>query len=178
MRLPPVEVGALLLLLVALAITASFFFDPARNSFGEPSRVSLGLPPEGALATPTRLDPPARWFVTYFVDGAAEPSPSHQGIVDGLDLAYAAAPFGDLPDDAWHLVAEITLALPAGRYAFAVERDGAFAAAVDDRPIGAFADPAATVRTEVTFAHSGGDLVLRLEARDEGGPFVLRWLDE
>ena len=111
MRLPPVKVGALVLFLIGLAITGSFFFDAADSSSKEPRGVSLGLPPAGSPLPPTRLPPPARWFVTYFIDREGEPSPSHQGILEGLELAYEAAPFGDLPDDAWHLSVEIGIDL-------------------------------------------------------------------
>ena len=128
MRLPPVEVGALLLLLVALAITASFFFDPAESSSGEPRGPSLGLPADADDADapaafppaerpqlhPWSVPAPARWLITYFAEGQAEGVPAHQGSVEALDLEFANAPFGDLTDDSWWLTAQTGFELAAG----------------------------------------------------------------
>ena len=188
MRLPPVEVGALLLLLVALAITASFFFDPARSSFGEPRGASLGLPadtddtdapvpfPPGERPQlhPWSVPAPERWLITYFPEGQAEVL-AHQGSVEALDLEFANAPFGDLTDDSWWLTAQTGFELAPGRYVFVVEHDGVLEVYVDNRLAGSHSDPAGTIALEVSFTHRGGFVGLRIAARDGGGPFVLRW---
>ena len=180
MRPPPVEVGALLLFLVALAITASFFFDSGEGPPRELPAISPGLPSGSVRPTPgpNRLPEPKSWFVTYFVEGENKTSPSHQGILEGLDLAYEAGPFGDVPDNSWYLVTEIAFELAPGRYAFTLEHDGALAISVDNQPVVSYPDPIATQRREVAFDHAGFDLILRIEARDTGGPFQLRWIGD
>ncbi len=192
MRLPPVEVGALLLLLVALAITASFFFDPAQSSSGEPRGVSLGLRPDAGdadapVASPAAGPPqhlprsvpvPERWLITYFVEGVTEGVVAHQGTVEALDLEFAGAPFGDLTDDSWWLSAETGFELAAGRYVFVLEHDGLLEVYVDDRLVASQADSAGPVGLEVGFAHAGGFVSLRIAARDGGGPFLLRWAQD
>ncbi|WP_322817884.1 PA14 domain-containing protein [Tepidiforma sp.] len=183
------EVVALLAVAVA-AVIAWEFLDPAASEgrlapSGTPT-VRLGLAPPSPTATPepspTPLPPPlelgrpARFRLELFDD---RPTSGHvkvaDGAVDGLALSYAGAPFPDLVDDRWSVVASAQVELPAtGRYRFVLAYHGEVTVRVDGEVV-AGAGPTEAGRLEVVFAHAAGPALLEIELRDRGGEATLRW---
>lgn len=183
------EVVALLAVAVA-AVIAWEFLDPAASEgrlapSGTPT-VSLGLPPPSPSATPEpsptppppalELERPARFRVEVFDD---RPTSGHvkvaDGAVDGLALRYAGAPFPDLVDDRWSLVASAQVELPAaGRYRFVLAYRGEATVRVDGELVAA-AGPTEAGRLEVVFAHAEGPALVEIELRDRGGEAEVRW---
>lgn len=135
--------------------------------------------PIAATPTPTPLPafdagtPKGGWLVRYFrgVPGTTEDS---QRFVSKLDLAYDAAPFNDMRDDAWSLTASGVFDLGPGRYTFRFEHDGALRVLANGTEVGSHLDAPVARVLEVTVTHEGGQLGLELEARDSGGKFLLR----
>jgi hypothetical protein len=185
------EVVALLALVVVGAIFWQFL-DPAASEVGRPPHasatptVSRGLPPPPPTttpaATPTPLPPPmelrrpARFRLEFFDD---RPTSGHvkvaDGAVDGLALAYAGAPFPDLVDDRWSLVASAQMELPsAGRYRFVLAYRGEVTVRVDGEEVAA-GGPTEAGRLEVVFEHGAGPALLEIELRDRGGEAKVGW---
>ncbi|MGE5595871.1 MAG: hypothetical protein ACM3S1_07535 [Hyphomicrobiales bacterium] len=123
--------GLAIAVLVALS-----FCNPAVGTETEPRPITLGEPvtptavpssPTPTAVPPTDLGAPENWFVQYFTG----PSPADgvedsRGFVDTLDVEHEVAPYPGLRDDDWSLVASAHWReLPAGRYAFTLESDGA-----------------------------------------------------
>jgi len=141
--------------------------------------VSFTPAPVLPTATPTSLPPaePGRpangWFLRYF-RGAPGGTEDSQRFVSGLDLAYDNAPFNDMRDDAWSLTAAAAWDLPPGRYTFRFEHDGALRVLAGGIEVGAQQDASIARVLEVTLVHDGGQLALKLEARDTAGKFLLR----
>lgn len=181
------ELVALLALVVVAAISWQFL-DPAASEPGPRATptVSLGLPAPSPTVTPTptatplplrELERPARFRVEFFDDRATS---GHvkvaDGAVDGLRLEFGGAPFVDLVDDRWSLVASASLTLPgAGRYRFALTYRGELVVWVDGVEVARAAGPSEAGRLEVVFAHEGGPAELAIELRDRGGPAALAW---
>ncbi len=180
-----------LLALVVVAIISWQFLDPAASEPGSRATptVSHGLPapsptvtPVPPTATPTplplrALERPARFRVEFFDD---RPTSGHvkvaDGAVDGLALEFAGAPFVDLVDDRWSLVASAWLARPGpGRYRFVLGYRGELVVRVDGVEVARAAGPSESGRLEVEFEHGGGPAELAIELRDRGGAAALRW---
>ncbi|MCL4243141.1 MAG: hypothetical protein KJ048_17465 [Dehalococcoidia bacterium] len=182
------EVVALGALGVA-AFIGFMFLDPTstESTSHTPGDIRLGATPPtatptlGPTATPvpvTRLAQPESWRLTYY-----EAAVSGGDILTGdsfvrrLDLVSERAPFRDMRDDAWSAVLSQQVDAAAGRNAFTLEYDCAVTVFVDDEEVARGEDPDGPARLEVTFDHAGGEAALRVEARDTGGPFLLRWVD-
>lgn len=189
------EVLALAALVVA-GVIAFQFLDPAASepggratpaSPGATRTVSLGSTPPTSTPTPeptpTPLPPPAdltrpsRFRVEFFDD---RPTSGHvkvaDGAVDGLALSYAGAPFADLVDDRWSLVASAPVELAGGgRYRFVVRYRGQLTVRVDGEEVARAEGPSETGRLEVVFGHEGGTAQVELELRDRGGTAELAW---
>jgi hypothetical protein len=181
-----------LLALVVVGVIFWQFLDPAASEGGSggarPSpTVRHGLPaPEPTSTpapTPTPLPPPqelarpARFRVEFFDD---RPTSGHvkvaDGAVDGLALSYAGAPFVDLVDDRWSLVASAQVELPAeGRYRFVLVYRGELSVRVDGEEVARAAGPSEAGRLEVVFAHAAGPAQVEIELRDRGGEAAVRW---
>ncbi len=97
--------------------------------------------------------------------------------IERLDLVSEGAPFRDMRDDGWSAFLSAQVAAAAGRNGFAIEYDCAVAVFVDDREVARGENPDGPKRLDVAFDHAGGEAALRIEARDTGGPFLLRWVD-
>ncbi len=152
---------------------------------GERGTVMPGATPTArvtAVPTPTplplrELGRPGRFRVEVFDD---RPSSGHvkaaDGAVEGLSLSYAGAPFPDLADDRWSLVASAEVELPGeGRYRFVLAYRGELAVRVDGEEVARAAGPSEAGRLEVVFAHGGGPALLEIELRDRGGTAEVRW---
>ncbi|PFG73490.1 hypothetical protein [Tepidiforma thermophila] len=191
------EIVALLALAV-VGVIAFQFLDPAASEGGvrsTPTRgpaatvtaevtapVSTPTPTASPTATPTplplrELARPARFRVEVFDD---RPTSGHvkvaDGAVEGLALSYAGAPFPDLVDDRWSLVASAPVELPeAGRYRFVLVYRGEVTVRVDGEEAARAAGPSEAGRLEVVFSHGGGTALLEIELRDRGGVAEVRW---
>lgn len=189
-----------LLALAAVGVISWQFLDPAASEGGVRSTptqgpaatrtataeaalpVSTPTPTAAPTATPTplplrELARPARFRVEVFDD---RPTSGHvkvaDGAVDGLALSYAGAPFPDLVDDRWSLVASARVELPeAGRYRFVLVYRGEVTVRVDGEEAARAAGPSEAGRLEVVFSHGGGPALVEIELRDRGGVAEVRW---
>ncbi|WBL34754.1 hypothetical protein O0235_08090 [Tepidiforma flava] len=142
-----------------------------------PEPTSTPAPTPTPLPPPQELARPARFRVEFFDD---RPTSGHvkvaDGAVDGLALSYAGAPFVDLVDDRWSLVASAQVELPAeGRYRFVLAYRGELSVRVDGEEVARAAGPSEAGRLEVVFAHGGGPAQLEIELRDRGGEAAVSW---
>jgi hypothetical protein len=144
----------------------------------EPPTATPTLAPTATPAPVTRLAQPESWRLSYY-----ESAISGGDILTGdsfirrLDLVSERAPFRDMRDDAWSAVLSQQVSAAAGRNGFTLEYDCAVVVFVDDEEVARGENGDGPARLEVTFDHVGGEAGLRIEARDAGGPFLLRWVD-
>jgi hypothetical protein len=172
---------------LAVAVLIAFSFcNPAAGrdevhrpiSHGE-TIPSLTTPQGTATPTPipaTDLATPVNWFLRYLT--SAQPGRGVEdsfGFLETLDIAHDAAPYPGLHDDDWVVTASATWELPAGRYAFTIERDCEISIAVDDIEVRGEPDASGPDHLRVVFDHEGGKLQLVITAIDRDGPFLLRW---
>jgi len=176
---------AIAALAVAVLIAMSFC-NPAAGrdevhrpiSHGE-TIPSHATPPGTPTPTPvpaTDLAPPVNWFLRYLT--SAQPGRGVEdsfGFVETLDVVYETAPYPDLHDNDWVVTASATWELPAGRYAFTIERDCEIRIAVAGIEVRSEPDASRPDHLRIVFDHKGGKLQLAITAIDRDGPFLLRW---
>jgi len=187
------EIVPIILLLVALGI-AFAFLDPSAGSSGNTTPISTGggVPNKPTstrtstatpkpTATPTEAPPqqlasPADWIVKFVsVSATGSERIDAQVVLPSLDFSYAGVPFNDMRDDAWKLVADGVVDLPAaGRYMFSFEHDGEARLLVDGAQIAFEPDGPAMQTLRTVFQHGAGSLSLRIEVRDVAGPLKLK----
>lgn len=165
------------------------FLDPTstESTSHTPGDIRLGEAPPTATPTPeptatpvpvTRLEQPESWQLRFY-----EAAISGGEILTGssflaeLNLLAPGAPFRDMRDDAWSAVFEQQLATTAGSNGFTLEYDCDLVVYVDEVEVARAENPDGPERLEVVFEHGGGNASVRIEARDTGGPFVVRWVD-
>jgi hypothetical protein len=178
------EWAGIAMLALAILISATFLdagagdVPPARTPvLGTPLPPTVATPyvaPTPTPQPPGELDTPeGAWLVEYFsLPGEIREAAN---AVDTLDLAFDAAPFGDLHDDSWKLVASHDLELPTGSWQFALEYDGAITISIDDTEVLSANNPSQPTTLTANFTHPGGRAHLRIEVEDTEGPVVLRW---
>ncbi len=184
MRLGVREIVPIVLLLVALGI-AFKFLNPAEGSSDRKTpvptagiAVNAETPTPGPTeTTPQELARSQEWVVKFVSFNAAggERVDVQVGL-PSLDFYYPGAPFNDIRDDAWQLVAEAVSMLPAaGRYTFAFEHDGDARLLVDGHEVSFQRDGPAPQTLRAVFDHPGGSLTLRIEVRDVSGALKLKF---
>lgn len=171
-------------LAAGLLVAAGFLF-PNSGGSRRPTTITQGqiLP---TATTPARVDPtatprppsaaakPASWEVTYYRGlQPGRTAPDTQTVQDTLDLSIPRAPFNDMPDGNWSLVATSTLALAAGETAFTIEHQGSIRVSIDGKEQ-ASEGASGTLRVVVP-SESNRDAALRVEAIDDAGAFRLHW---
>ena len=165
------------------------FLDPTstESTSHTPGDIRLGATPPTATptleptATPVpvaRQAQPESWRLSYYESAVSGGDLlSGDSFVQRLDMVSERAPFRDMRDDAWSAFLSAPVSAAAGRNGFTIEYDCAVAVFVDDEEVARGENPDGPTRLEVTFDHDGGTAALRIEARDTGGPFLLRWVD-
>jgi hypothetical protein len=168
-------------LLAGVAMAATFLDPSAGGSSRPPTSVGPGL----AAPTPTpRPDPgppipllrPDHWVVAFHditADGAARLD--SQAVVQALEFEFEGAPFINLKDDSWKLTAEAGFTAAYGRYTVSFEHQCELKVQVDYRTVGERDQSREGDVVTFTFVHAGGNGFLKLDCRDTGGPFGLRW---
>ena len=168
---------------------AFMYLDPASTEERAPAGgdIHLGSPPPTVTPTPaptatpvpvTRLAAPSDWLVRYF-------EAAHSGgdllvgsmIAERVGISAQKAAFADMRDDAWSVTFEREVTAAAGRNGFAIEYDCELKVFVDGAEVAREPNPDGSKTTEVRFDHKGGAAMLVIEARDTGGPFLVRWVD-
>jgi len=174
------ELVGLIGLAAALAVMASFL-APSDNSGAAPRPVSLGVGlPTSALPSPTPipatpLPGASQWALRYFSIEGDQQTERMSGAVEELDLTFARNPGPDLADDAWKMEASATIQAPAGHYSFTVEHQNDVHVFIEGREVASQASGSSPQSLLVTFEHRGRNPIhVRVEARDVGGPFILR----
>ncbi len=178
----------LAMLAIGLVIAATFL-NPAAGGSDRPPSFSQGQTvgpstprprpptPVGPTPTPVAVPQPPGWLVEFFdisADGAQRRAAT--GLPDTLDLAFPAAPFPGMRDDSFLVVAQAGGGLPPARYTFTLEYDCELRVLVAGSEVASAPDPGAAATLVVAFEHDGrGPAELRIECRDRGGPFLLRW---
>jgi hypothetical protein len=166
--------------LLAAAVIAITFIDPTSGG-SDRQGSSKASPTAGRKATlgpPRPLPQPPLWSVGFHditADGASRLD--GQGVLEKLDMSYPGAPFGTLRDDSWKVVAEAPFSAAEGQYDFSVEHDCELRISVNEEEVAADPDSQAAATVRVSFTHAGGTGSIKVECRDRGGPFLLRWKD-
>lgn len=189
MRIGPLgtkEIVALGLLLVAAigAISVTFLRDEDSSQDDAAEAVqaerTAGLTPGADTPTPTPepvdANAPRGWQVTFhaitstgnFID---------DGFIaaETLDFKYDTVPFLTMNDNQWALTAIGALRSDrAGAWQFSIEYQGAVKVYINDELVGeAQSDSPKTL--DITGPETGETAVVKVEARDTGGPFLVRW---
>lgn len=165
------------------------FLDPTstESTSHTPGDIHLGEAPPTATPTPepaatpapvNRLEQPGNWQLRFYetaISGGDILTGS--SYVEELNLLAPAAPFRDMRDDAWSAVFSQELTTAAGRNGFTLEYDCDIVVYVDDVEVARAGNPDGPEPLDVVFEHAGGAASVRIEARDVGGPFLLRWVD-
>jgi len=188
------EIVPIILLLVALGI-AFAFLDPSAGSSGggsrpistaggapdRPTSTRTPTPTPRPTATPTEAPPrplasPADWIVKFVsVSATGSERIDAQVVLQSLDQNYAGAPFNDMRDGGWKLVADGIVDLAStGRYSFSFEHDGEARLLVDGREVASQPDGPGSQTLRAVFEHGAGSLSLRIEVRDVTGPLRLK----
>lgn len=180
------EVVALGALAVA-GFIGFLFLDPTstESTNHTPGDIHLGEAPPTATptleptATPvpvSRVAPPANWQLSLY-ERAVSGGDILTGttFVEALDMEAEGSPFTDMRDDAWSAAFEADVATVAGRNGFELEYDCELVVLADGAEVFRAENPDGARRAEVVFDHAGGKTRVRIEARDGGGPFVVRW---
>ncbi|MCK9521007.1 MAG: hypothetical protein M0R74_18580, partial [Dehalococcoidia bacterium] len=117
------------------------------------------------------------WFVRYRTGNDPNSGVDDgMGHVDALDIEFERAPYPGLRDDDWLIIASAAWDLPAGRYAFTLERDCELTISAGGAEIRTEADADGPDHLRVVVDHGGGQLNLTITAIDRQGPFLLRWV--
>lgn len=182
------EVVALGALAVA-GFIGFMFLDPTSTESTNytPGDIHLGAAPPTATPTPeptptpvpvTRVAQPASWQLSLY-ERAVSGGDLFTGttFVESLAMEAERSPFTDMRDDAWSAAFEAEVPTVAGRNGFALEYDCELVVLVDGAEVFRAENPDGTTRAEVAFDHAGGTARVRIEARDTGGPFAVRWAD-
>jgi len=187
------EIVPVVLLLVALGIAYNFL-DPSAGSSGSktPSSSAGGAidrssptakpthtpkpSPTPTQAPPVEFAPPADWIVKFVsLSSTGSERIDAQVVLQSLDFNFPGVPFNDMRDDAWKLVADGVVELPAaGRYMFSFEHDGEARLFIDGREAASEPDGAGSQALRALFEHPAGLLSLRIEVRDVTGPLTLK----
>jgi hypothetical protein len=121
-------------------------------------------------------EPGGSWQIAYYESSKpGEGVRGAQGFAASLDMDYSNQPFPDFRDNDWRAVATQSMELSAGRYAFALEVDGALRVQAGDAILIDTPDSPERQTRTLEFDHKGGRLLLTIEIRDTGGPVFLRW---
>lgn len=165
--------------LAAGLVIAAAFIVPRNGGANTPT------PSHGQAATtvtPTRLPPsaavqPANWNVVYYRSRQpGQTAADTQTVAAALDFSYARAPFNDITDGNWSLVAGTTLALAAGETVFTLQHQGSVRVLIDGKEIAADGASNAPRDLRVTIASdTERSAELIIEAIDDAGAFLLRW---
>lgn len=172
---------------LAVAVLIAFSFcNPAAGrddvhrpiSHGEtmPAEASPRGTPTPTPVPTTDLAAPVNWFLRYLT--SAQPGRGVEdsfGYIETLDIDYETSPYPGLHDNDWVVTASATWELPAGRYAFTIERDCEISIRIDDVEVRSERDASVADHLRVVFDHEGGKLQLTITAIDREGPFLLRW---
>src|SRR6186997_3333663 len=123
------EAVALVVLAIGLALGFAFW-NPSSSGGSSSSKTPQAAAPRAPIEGLT-------WKVTW-LEGV-DPSSAvvvGQGELPSLDLTYEAAPFTDVEDDAWGVVATTTLEAPPGRYLVDVSYKGEVAVSINGKDAG------------------------------------------
>lgn len=174
---------ALILLALSAFIAFTFLNADARGDLsprtpiiGQPLDTPTPAPsPTNTVPPPATIEPPEdSWLLSFY--NRDEQQPSATTAVEALDIEYESAPFGDFADDDWRLEATTSLPLEPGPQTFTLIHDGSVRVLVDGQEVASDNDPSeGPAQLVVIFQHDGGRATITIEARDTGGPFLLRW---
>ena len=170
------EIVPLALLLVAIIAGLSVTLLRADNESQKEAAEELN--PEAPTAVSFDVDAPEGWVLRFkdvsSVDGQLLDGPV--GTVPQLNLEYPAAPFGDMRDDGWAVLAEASLRGGSGEWNFEIEYQGSVVVKVNDVEV-ATGQATELTRLPIKAEQQEGTSSVSIEARDTGGPFVLRWVE-
>ncbi len=192
MRIGPLgtkEIVALGLLLVAAfgAIAVTFLRDEDAAQDEAALQVqadrTAGITPGAATATPspTPLPPisavqPSGWQITFqAITSTGNAIDDGFNAVEKLDLKYDSVPFLTMTDNMWGVRALGQLKSDrGGAWKFSIEYKGSIKVFINDQLVGEGQSDSLTT-LDVEGPATGASGVVIIEARDTGGPFVLRW---
>jgi len=179
------EIVGIIVLVVAVVISATFFLVGGSDSGGRPALPVVVDP------TPTAT-PINRNASTPFIAANPLPQPAGGWQVQSLsnveskeigvpvrtqrflviDFAFVGSPSPDLKDDAWSLDVTGTFTLPPGPYAFVVDHLGPVRIFIDGKEVAAASSFPVAQGIRVDFTSAGASVV-RILAPDQGGRFLL-----
>lgn len=170
------DVVGLFAFAVALAVGLGVCVGPLAD--GGPARTPVPMSTPVVRAEARSLPEPAPWRLRFFRNGERE-VPELESESRHLDLVYLESPGGAAPDGRWFLRADAQMAnLQAGAYQFTLEHRGSVTLYAAGREAGKGEAGVSVHRSTFRVVHPGGDLALRIEARDDAGLFEVRWVPE
>ena len=179
-RLGRRETGGLVVLAVAVLITATFLF-PGTSSGADPLPFQPGIDvagsptPAAPTDSPIPLPEPATWKLTYYALKDGQRTEASTAAVKAVDISIPTTPSPGMEDDSWLLQASATVSGGPARYVFTVEHQSDVHVLVDGVEVASQASSSTVQALVVTFEHrTRRDMRITVEARDVGGSFSLK----
>jgi hypothetical protein len=172
----------LAILAIGLAIGVTFLNPGSgEGAKDEPLHYGTTVPDVTPTVSPTPVPPPSPlapppdgWLLHYYNGAPAPENEDSTRVVPTLDLRFPNAPYPDMHDNNWSLVAEATYGLAPGRYVLKLEHQGDVRVTVDGGEFASQADTGAPQSLTVPINHLTSPISIRIEARDRAGVFSLR----
>ena len=161
---------ALGVLAVALGIGALFYAADGGDASIAPR---TPVPPTPAPA-PHAIAGESPWTVTFLAAGEPE-TVIGQSRVAALDFEYPGAPFLDVKDDAWRILAVTTFDGPAGHYDAVLTYEGEVSVRFDETEVQVSPAKGKGSLYLPIEKEEGKPVLIRVSVRDAGGPLVLKW---
>lgn len=181
-----VALGALIVVAI-VAVSVTFLRDEDEKQDEAALQVqadrTAGITPGAATPTPSPTpeppidaNQPNGWQVTFnIVTGSGNAISDGFTSVEKLDLSYPGAPFLDMKDDAWGITALAQLQSDrGGDWQFQLEYQGSVKVYINDALV-AEGQSGSLATLDVKGPNTGASGVVKIDARDTGGPFVLKW---
>ena len=155
---------------LALAIGAFFYSLNPGDSNARPRQ----QPTPTATQPPHPIDGESQWAVTFLESGDPE-RVIGQASVPKIDFSYPGAPFLDVADDRWRMLAVTIFEGAPGNYLAEVTYEGEIGVVINNEPVTITpAKGKGSILLPLT-KEEGKPLPIRLSLTDTGGPAVLKW---
>lgn len=155
---------------LALGIGAFFYSLNPGDSNAKPRE----LPTPTATQPPHPIEGEAQWAVTFLENGSPERVVG-QASLPKIDFSYPGAPFPDVADDKWRLLAVTTFEGAAGEYQAQVTYEGEIGVVINNEPVTISPAKGKGIIMLALKKEEGKPLPIRLTLADTGGPAVLKW---
>jgi hypothetical protein len=112
------------------------------------------------------------WSVTFLDTSSGTPVPVGQAPLDVLKFDFAGAPFPDVKDDRWKLLARTVFDAPPGNYSLVIDFTGEIHVSFDGKDLG-ITPARGSGTTSLTIVQHTAPTTILIDVADVGGPFRL-----